>query len=292
VYPGFIKGWACSTQARANVTMMDFKEQNICYCILPRLAKIAKGSRLSPGKFALAQSSLRNFRLKPQIAIIRKTMKTNQIPRWVWVVFTALFVVIMIQGWFIFENRLNAKEDKFASAVREGSDDGQKNSPPDHHKQYDPWFTPDLYADIFGNNGDRDPFKEMEDMRTRMDKMMKQARSGFDNDDFFGGFPDIDPGFKPKVEVKENDKAYEVTVFVSDDDEANVKTELKDDRLIISSSTETEKSSKDEEYKHYRHTYSKGNFEQVIPFEELIDVSSMKSDYKDGKLTIKIHKKK
>lgn len=213
-------------------------------------------------------------------------MKTNQMPRWIWVVFTALIVVILVQGWLIVDTRmhLNNRELALAGDQSPGADkhDSQANA-------VDPWLHSG--SQPFWEDKDWDPFKEMEQMRARMDAMMKHAWDGFDESGFADHMDDMGTNFTPTVEVRETKKTYIVTVFVSNEDEANVNTELKDNRLIITSDSKTEESSTDDQYQRYRHSMSEGKFEQIIPFDQPVDGSKMKSDYKDGKLTITIPKK-
>ena len=212
-------------------------------------------------------------------------MKTNQMPKWIWVVFTALIVVILVQGWLIIDTRMHLKNREYALAGDQSP--GAKSD--SQAKAADPWSHSG--SQPFWEDKDWDPFKDMEQMRAHMDDMMRHAWDSFDEKGFAGHMDDMGTGFTPTVEVRETKKTYIVTVFVSDEDKANVNTELKDNRLTITSSSETEESSKDDQYKRYRHSMSEGKFEQIIPFDQPVDGSKMKSDYKDGKLTITIPKK-
>ena len=213
-------------------------------------------------------------------------MKTNQMPKWIWVVFTALIVVILVQGWLIVDARMHLNNRELALVGDQSPGDDKNNPQP---QAGNPWSHSGHRP--FWEDKDWDPFKEMEQMRARMDDMMKHAWDGFDDNGFADQFDQMGIDFTPSVEVRETKQAYIVTVFVSNEDEANVNTELKDNRLIIKSTSKTEETSKDDQYQRYRHSMSEGNFEQIIPFDEPVDASKMKSDYKDGKLTITVPKK-
>ena len=119
-----------------------------------------------------------------------------------------------------------------------------------------------------------DPFTQMMLMREQMDRNMNQA---------FG-----DTGsFAPRVDMKQTDKQYLITMDIPGMDRDRINVEIKDGTLIISGERRSEiDHNKNNQY--YRQERSFGSFMQAIPLPDDVKSSKIEAKYKDGVLTVTV----
>jgi HSP20 family protein len=129
--------------------------------------------------------------------------------------------------------------------------------------------------------------------------MMKRTRrhytpSTFDEffgrdlfNDFFYGSP-VRVNSQPSVNVKENEKAYEVELVAPGLKKEDFKIEVADDVLTVSSEVEVKNEKKDDYYSYSE--YKRGNFEKRFRLPDHIETESIKAVYEDGILKINLPK--
>ena len=117
-------------------------------------------------------------------------------------------------------------------------------------------------------------------------------------DDFFGGDFFNTPSFPnrrsstPAVNVKENESEYVIEVAAPGMKKDDFKVEINNNVLSISAEVEDQSEEKDDEkgYTRREFCYSSFNRSFSIPKNE-VDESKINAKYKDGLLTITLHKR-
>jgi len=114
-------------------------------------------------------------------------------------------------------------------------------------------------------------------------------------DDFFIGFDlrsfaamERAGEFTPRVDVRENEKAFTVTAELPGMDEKDLDVMLSADSLTIKGEKKHEKEEKSESY--YRMERSYGSFHRVIPLPQEIDVKKVEASFTKGILTVNLPK--
>ena len=110
----------------------------------------------------------------------------------------------------------------------------------------------------------------------------------FFNEDFFPVFPK-NTGTLPSVNIREDDKAFYLELAVPGMNKNDLKIELKDEVLTISSEHKEEKEDNAEGYK--RKEFSYNSFCRSFYLPEDIDSDKIDANYKDGILNVEIPKK-
>lgn len=95
-------------------------------------------------------------------------------------------------------------------------------------------------------------------------------------------------GITPKVEIKEKDKHYKVSVEIPGMNENDINVTLKENSLVLEGERKSE--SKKEEDGYYSSEFSYGSFYRSIPLSEEVNPDSVKASYKNGILTIDLDK--
>lgn len=94
----------------------------------------------------------------------------------------------------------------------------------------------------------------------------------------------------PSVNIADEDKAFEVSVALPGLDKKDVKIEIKNDCLIISSEKKYEKEEKNKNW--MRREYGYASFQRMFQLPESADQDKVKAEMKNGVLSIKMAKKK
>lgn len=93
----------------------------------------------------------------------------------------------------------------------------------------------------------------------------------------------------PSVNISDADKAFEVSVAIPGLDKKDVKIEIQDNYLVISSEKQYEK--KDKNKNHLRQEYGYAAFQRIFELPESADADKVQAEMKNGVLSIKIAKK-
>jgi len=120
----------------------------------------------------------------------------------------------------------------------------------------------------------QDPFAQMIMMRNQMDRNMRQV------------FADTGM-FSPRMDMKQTDKQFIITMDIPGMDKDKINVENKDGMLTISGERQSEtKDNKNNQY--YSQERSFGSFMQSIPLPDDAKTDQIEAKYKDGVLTVTI----
>jgi len=107
--------------------------------------------------------------------------------------------------------------------------------------------------------------------------------------DWFGGMENLNPNL-PAVNIKENEKDFELELVVPGRKKEDFNIEIDDKVLTVSSESKSEKINSDENYSKREFGFS--SFKRAFTLPESIDVDKIKADYVAGILRFALPKKK
>jgi len=122
-----------------------------------------------------------------------------------------------------------------------------------------------------------DPFRQMMLMREQMDRNMHQAFAQTGE-------------FSPRMDMKQTDKEYLVTMDIPGMDRNKINIESKGDMLVISGERQSE--TKDSNNQYYQQERSFGSFMQAIPLPEDARRDQIEAKYENGVLIVRITRQK
>lgn len=141
----------------------------------------------------------------------------------------------------------------------------------------------------FGSQSNWVSFQEMQQMQKQMDEMFNQAFGRFNNSALssppFGPLTAI-----PDMDLQENDKEIVVRLDMPGIDKTSIKVEVQDNTLSIGGTrVEEQHQNGGALLRSERHT---GSFQRSMTLPGPVHPSSLKTDYENGVLTIRIEKPK
>lgn len=98
--------------------------------------------------------------------------------------------------------------------------------------------------------------------------------------------------WRPAIEMKQNEKEYDVKVQLPGVVKNDIKVELENDYMTVSAEIKEEKEEKDENKKLKSSEFRYGKFMRTVSFENPIKMNEATAEYKNGVLRIKIPKQK
>lgn len=138
------------------------------------------------------------------------------------------------------------------------------------------------------NLEDWDPFKEMQSMHDRINRMFGNAFSRFEHSSDFGDL--FEPHtFSPAVDVENLEDRYMVSVNLPGADESRIDVKLEGQTLTISGSVESEASEEDSG-KMLRQERRSGKFQRTITLPSPVQADKMTTKNEKGVLYIEIPK--
>ncbi len=146
----------------------------------------------------------------------------------------------------------------------------------------DPWFHQ------YGQR-DWDPFAEIERMQREMDQLIQDtfARFGVDRD-----FAHMHNVITPGLDLRDEGDHYVAVVDIPGADKDAINIKLDERRLSISAEQHQENKRTDDKGNVIFQERRSGMFKRMVMLPEPVSASGMKSEYKDGVLTITIPKQK
>ena len=157
------------------------------------------------------------------------------------------------------QNRVNQLESQLGNKQQDTSAPDLATTPVPPMPYYDQW---------------QDPFAQMIMMRNQMDRNMRQV------------FADTGM-FSPRMDMKQTDKQFIITMDIPGMDKDKINVENKDGMLTISGERQSEtKDNKNNQY--YSQERSFGSFMQSIPLPDDAKTDQIEAKYKDGVLTVTI----
>ena len=131
-----------------------------------------------------------------------------------------------------------------------------------------------------------------DDIDRAFDRMFKDwPRFGaMTTPDFFGGseFLGKTTALAPRVDVTEDDNAYEITAEMPGVEEKDIEVALRDGRLTLRGEKKGEKEEKKKDYHMTERSY--GSFERSFRLPDNVDAENIKADFAKGVLTVTLPK--
>ena len=129
-----------------------------------------------------------------------------------------------------------------------------------------------------------DPFRELEDMSYRLNRMFSRPALPQAN----GKETMIVADWVPSVDVSETDGEYQIKAEIPDVKKEDVKVTLEDGVLTIQGQRKQEKEDKDTKYHRVERAY--GSFVRSFTLPDLIDEQRVKAEFKNGVLNLQLPK--
>jgi HSP20 family protein len=127
------------------------------------------------------------------------------------------------------------------------------------------------------------PFRELEDIQTRLNRVFNEAPSRrTDGDGLF--FAD----WAPAVDIEETDKEYLIKAELPEVKKENVKVEVLDGVLTIEGERTQEKEEKGKKFHKVERSYGKFVRQFALPTE--VETTRVQAEYKDGMLSVHLPK--
>lgn len=141
--------------------------------------------------------------------------------------------------------------------------------------------------DTFFKDYSWNPYKELQRMQNEMDRVFGDSFSRFHKQAPLGSF-----NKSPDVNLQEKSDRYIVTVNAPGADDSTLKVKLEEQQLHISIKTEHAEETTDESNGQYSYRERfMGEFQRILRLPGPANASKMKTEYRNGVLTITIPKK-
>jgi HSP20 family protein len=129
-----------------------------------------------------------------------------------------------------------------------------------------------------------DPFRELEDMSERLNRMFSRPAAPAKNDKEALTVAD----WIPTVDISETDGEYVIKAELPDVKKEDVKVTLEDGVLTLTGERRQEKEEKNTKYHRVERSY--GSFGRSFSLPDLVDETKVKAEYKDGMLNLRLPK--
>jgi len=126
-----------------------------------------------------------------------------------------------------------------------------------------------------------DPFRELEEMSTRLNKFFSQSAGRPSEVD---GFAD----WAPPIDVQETDKEYLVKADLPEVQKGDIKVGIEDGVLTVQGERRQEKEEKNKKFHRIERSYGKFVRRFTVPLG--IDESKVSADFKEGVLQVRLPK--
>ena len=127
------------------------------------------------------------------------------------------------------------------------------------------------------------PFRELEDIQTRLNRVFNEAPLRRTDDDglFFANWA-------PPVDIQETDKEYLIKAELPEVKKENVKVEMLDGVLTIEGERTQEKEEKGKKFHKVERAYGKFVRQFALPTE--VEAAKVQAEFKDGMLNVHLPK--
>ena len=129
-----------------------------------------------------------------------------------------------------------------------------------------------------------DPFRELEDMSTRLNRLFAQPGTRLLGD---GGDTAL-AGWTPAIDVQETDGEYLVKADLPDLKKEDVHVQIADGMLSVSGERQQEKEEKGKRFHRVERAY--GRFERQVSLPAEVDPKKVSAAFKDGVLSVHLPK--
>lgn len=139
-------------------------------------------------------------------------------------------------------------------------------------------------------NGGHETTRSIAPFGGLVDGVLQNPLSRFFDDDFWG-FDELMRKSQVPVNVRENDKSYEMEVVAPGLKKEDFNVNVSDNTLTVSfdHKQEDKQESKDEGY--LRHEYWQQSFSRSFTLDDIVDADKISATYKDGVLKVSLPKK-
>lgn len=129
-----------------------------------------------------------------------------------------------------------------------------------------------------------DPFRELEEMSDRLNRMFTRPATSRTN----GRETLIVADWAPSVDISETEGEYQIKAELPGLKKEDVKVTLEDGILTIQGERAREKEEKGKKYHRVERSY--GSFVRSFTLPDLVDENSVKAEFKDGVLNLHLPK--
>ena len=143
-------------------------------------------------------------------------------------------------------------------------------------------------AETNNSAGAYNPFEEMRKMQLDMDRMFQRFQESMMKEDAFSSFPSTFPS-SPAIDLKDNGDNYLLKADIPGAEKSEINITAKDGLLTIEAKSRKEESEKKEGF--LKRERYEGVYIRSVSLPEDADADKLKSDYKDGVVTVTIPKK-
>jgi HSP20 family protein len=126
-----------------------------------------------------------------------------------------------------------------------------------------------------------DPFRELEDMSSRLNRFFGRPVNGGEGAESFGVW-------SPAIDVQETDKEYLVKADLPDVNKNELKINVEDGILTVEGERKQEKEEKDKKFHRVERVY--GRFVRRLSVPSDVDGTKVAADFKDGVLSVHMPK--
>jgi len=131
-----------------------------------------------------------------------------------------------------------------------------------------------------------DPFRELEDMSDRLNRMFNRPALPRTNGNGKETMTVAD--WVPSVDVSETEGEYQIKAEIPDVKKEDVKVTVEDGVLTIQGERKYEKEEKGKKYHRVERSY--GSFVRSFTLPDLVDEEKVKAEFKDGVLNLQLPK--
>lgn len=189
-------------------------------------------------------------------------------------------VVLGVQAYTLY--RLNDRVDRLTA-----QNQANETSPGTRPNLTKPLTPQPLPNEDFFNSQPWNPYEEMQRMQEEMEKMFGESFSRFHLNTPLGSLSKT-----PDVDLQDKADHYRVTVNAPGADESSIAVKLDGQLLNITIKTEQGKQQDDDKSGSYRYRERfVGEFRRVLTLPGPVDAERMKTEYRNGVLTIAVPKK-
>ncbi len=135
-----------------------------------------------------------------------------------------------------------------------------------------------------------DPFAEMHQMQTMMNRIFNNSFSRAHRMNIFDDTGILGSSFDPDIDIREQDDSYVLVVDLPGVDKDSIDIKVNPNSITISGERQIEHEEKDESQGFYRSERSFGSFSRTIPFNHRINPEKVEAETMEGVLIVKIAK--
>jgi HSP20 family protein len=130
-----------------------------------------------------------------------------------------------------------------------------------------------------------DPFREMEEMQSRLSNILSRRSQGRDNE---GKESITVPEWAPVVDITEDEKEYLISAELPEIKKEEIKLTVENGVLILAGERKREKEEKGKKYHRVERAY--GSFVRTFALPDNADADKVNAEFKDGVLKVHIGK--